>query len=505
MVREKARREVMRTRPVVGVAAATRFARKTFAGIVLVIVVVPFHRAQGGSAAALSEAPEPELMTSMAIESDQEPTGNPDIDALAGVVPDGGGEATQIGILAPEVRLPSDAEILGDDDRSSRRVRLEEIRARFTFYDQYGRGYQSKAGPPEGPGDQRLLVWQPQIQARLRQWDERFSHQLRFEADVVTAASPDALDAVSSASRWNEAFTLEATSSVELRHHEGDDSPRALEGSTWFLRYGIHLEEHWRTGIGGFGWSGSFNDDNTVVSTSLNFIYDYFDDIFPRGHTDGQTHRYTLNQNVGLTQILSATTLLAINYGLTFQTGTLENGWNSVYLAGASTQDCLDDPEQLPEYDCVNRRRENLPTERIRHAGSVQINQHIPRLRHTIKADYRYYRDDFGLRAHSARIQAYQWLGRRIYLRGHYRFHHQTGVDWFHRFVPFDVAGDVFATADSDLERFIAHEFGAKAVVYILPIDGPKGPLALDVAYTRYQRTNDLRMNVFGVGIYKGF
>lgn len=389
----------------------------------------------------------------------------------------------------------SDRAILGTSEREADKSRVEDVRVRMTFFDQRGFGYQSKAGPPEGPGSERLQVWQVLASVGVRQKDERFSHRIGFAADVVTAASPDALDAVSSASRWNEAFTLNATSRF------APERDRA-----WSLQYGAHLEEHWRTGLGGLGYERSLFEDNTVIAASVNLIYDYFDDLDPRGENDGQTQRFTLNDNLGLTQVLSPTTLLVANYGLTFQNGTLENGWNSVYVSDAPTYGCTDDPEQIPAYDCDNRRRENFPRTRIRHAVLVQINQHIPRSRTTLKALYRFYADDFGLNAHTAEGQIFQWLGSRVYARLNYRYHVQTGVDFFTTSISSLLPESEPATADSDLARFRAHEVGGKLVFYITPPHhATRGAQWVDIGYRRYQRTDGLSMNVISIGFAKEF
>jgi hypothetical protein len=397
--------------------------------------------------------------------------------------------------LLADPAATSDEAILAEPRRKTRRVRVEDVRARMTFFDQYGRGYQSKAGPPEGPGSERLFVWQPALSTTLRQRDERFSHSLSFVLDIVSAASTDALDAVSSASRENEAGTFDNTSSFQPNSRD-----------KWSVRYGLHFEEPWRSGFGGFGYSGNFNDNNTTFSTSINFVYDYFDDLQPRGWNDGQTHRYTLNDNLSLTQVLSPTTLAIVSYGLTFQLGTLENGWNSVYIRDAKTYGCWDDPEQARPYDCPNRQRDNWPRTRTRHAIALQLNQHIPRTRSTLKGRYRHYRDDFQLQAHTGEAFYYQWMGRRFYLRLGYRLHWQSGVGFYTQSITEREIDELYYTADSDLQGFYSHQGSVKGVIYITPPNSAKGGASyLDLGYARYERTNDLHMNVFSLGYAKEF
>jgi hypothetical protein len=389
----------------------------------------------------------------------------------------------------------SDEEILTGERTREPRVTVERAAARLTFFDQYGRGYHSKAGPPEGPGDLRLTVWQPAGQLTLRQRDKRFSHNFIGTVDIVTAASADALDAVSSASRYNEAGTLDVTSTFEHR-----------PGSAFSIRYGAHAEEPLRSGFAGLGYSRAFNDEQTVATASVVVIADYFDDLYPRGWNDEQTWRVTGSENFSVTQVLSPTTLAVASYGVTFQAGTLEQGWNSVYIHDHETYGCYDDPEQARPYDCVNRRREEFPRTRTRHALSAQVNQHIPRTRSTLKLRYRYYVDDVSLRAHTGTFSGYQWFGRRFYVRLQYRLHHQTGVDFYAESISMDVPENVPVTADSDLAPFFSHMGSIRAVLYLTPPGSARGGAqTIDASYARYERTNDLRMNVFGVGWGKEF
>jgi len=400
-------------------------------------------------------------------------------------------------LLAPAPASPSrdDAAILGDDTQAPKRATVERVQAKLTFYDQYGRGYQSKAGPPQGPGSERLQVVQPAATLTLRQRNPAISHTFTGVFDMVSAASPDALDAVSSASRYNEAGTLDITTAIETS-----------ERDTLQLRYGVHVEEHWRTGFGGFGYSGAFNEENTVVSTSVNVIVDYFDDLHPRGWNVSQTYRFALNDNLSLVQVLSPTTLAMVSYGVTFQQGTLENGWNSIYVSDAQTYGCLDTPDQRAEYDCPNRRRENLPRQRIRHAVAGQLAQHVPRSRTTLKARYRHYRDDFELRAHTLDSWVYQWMGRHVYLRLGYRFHRQRGTRYWRRDIVDATPSDAFFTADSDLAGFDAHQPSIKGVFYIRPPQAASGGAqSIDAGFSRYFRTNGLHVNVFSLGYAQSF
>jgi Protein of unknown function (DUF3570) len=337
-------------------------------------------------------------------------------------------------------------------------------------------------------------VLQPTGQILVRQRDPRWTHQIAFALDVISSASADGLDAVSSASRDNEAGEIDVVSTFA--------SERKGE---WSMRYGAHFEEPLRSGFAGLGWVGHFADDNFSVGFNTNFVFDTFDYIHPLGWSQGQNRRYTLSDNLTLTQVLSPTTLLSGSYGLTFQTGTLATTWNSVPIENAKASGCGNDPTQLPEYDCPNRKPERLPHTRTRHAFALQLNQHVPRTHSTIKLTYRYYVDDFNLQAHTPGIMLYQWIGRRFYLRAMYRYHWQKGVVFYTTGTRTGIPDDTPITADSDLAPFSAHQFGMKAVVYLTAPRSLRGAQYLDAGYSRYQRTNDLRVNVFSLGYGKDF
>lgn len=372
---------------------------------------------------------------------------------------------------------------------------IEDLYLRFTLFLQDGTGFQSKAGPAAGPGSQELVVMQPMGQLGLRGADRRWSHQFNFALDVVTAASPDGLDAVSSASRYNEAGEIDATHAFESR-----------DRGAFAVRYGVHFEEPFRSGFVGFGWSQGFFEDNTTVAVNSTYVLDVFDYIHPLGWSPvRQETRLTIGDTLSWTQVLSPTTLMSLNYGFTFQSGTLETTWNSVAIADAPVSGCANDLGQAPEYDCINREPERLPKTRTRHALAATIAQHVPRTRTTFKVGYRFYDDDFELRAHTPSVMAYQWMGRRFYVRGMYRYHWQRGVSFYTVATRTDFSEHMPLSADSDLAPFTAHQWGAKAVLYLVPPRSLRGAQSLDIGYSRYQRSNDLHIDVVSVGYARDF
>jgi hypothetical protein len=344
------------------------------------------------------------------------------------------------------------------------RAQVESMEMRAAFFDQTGHGYQSVDGPPSGPGSEDALIFEPLFQLRFKQ-DESWSHTVTLAVDIVSNASIDAIDAVSTASAVNEAASLDVTSSHK------DDLGR-LD-----LRYGVHFEEPMRSFFLGGGYAWSLADDNFTLALSGLATFDFFDDVTRFGRQDGLVDRQSLNGNLALSQVLSPTTLLDASYGVTLQTGVLQTTYNSVPLDGGGRGD------------------EIFPSgRRVRHALAARLAQHVPWTATTLKASYRYYRDDYHLEAHTAEGMLYQYLCDWLYLRASYRYHWQSGVDFFATHFATTVAPGP-ETSDSDLAPLRAHELGLKAV--LLAERSPWAGLHdsfIEASVYHYFRSNDLRV-----------
>ncbi len=364
-----------------------------------------------------------------------------------------------------------DVEILGRHDDG---LRIESVMTRITSFDQYGHGYQSQAGPAFGPGSERTTILEPQVQVVASQ-GPRLTHVLTVPIDVITAASPDAIDngptsvdVVSSASRHNVAGTIDWSATY-----------RADPASYVSMSSGLHLEEPFRSWHGGLGGSYALAGGDTVVAGSVLEVFDWFDRFDITGHRHGRTERSSTTASVGVTQIVTPTTVVGANYGLTVQRGELGNTWNSVPLTAFDATTGL------------YRGPEILPGERVRHALVLRASQFLP-WNGALRFYYRFYADDWGLIAHSIEGQLMQRLSPSVYVGALYRYHTQNGVDFFTT-----LAGPTLPlrTADSDLARLESHTIGGRIVVD-LPMSTQVRVLHFEVGYERYFRSNELSMNI---------
>jgi hypothetical protein len=362
----------------------------------------------------------------------------------------------------------SDEAILGP---SSTTLHLESVTTRVTAYNQFGAGYQSKSGPILGPGSERLTVFEPQTEIVATQGD-RITHRLWVPVDVITEASPASIpkvaDVVSGASRHNVAGALQWTTAY-----------KASLASTVTMTSGIHLESPFRSWNSGLGASHAFADQSTVLSGAVLGVFDWFDRFLVTGEREGRVERSTTTGTIALTQVLTATTVVNVNYGLTVQEGELGNTWNSVPLANDT------------------RGSELLPTERVRHALVGRMAQFLP-WNGAVRLYYRFYSDDWGIVAHSMEGQLLQRLTPTLYVGGLYRFHTQTGPPFFTTLAPLDAT---LRVADSDLAPLQSQTIGGKAVGDVAVHNGFVRTLHYEVEYDRYVRTNDLRMDIVSCAV----
>ena len=369
-------------------------------------------------------------------------------------------------VLLTATAAADDGDIIGRDPG----WRVEDVQLRTTYLDQSGRGFQSQAGALIGPGSEAMWLIQPWTQIRVRQ-SERVSHVLTLPVDVVTGASPDAVDAVSSASRTNESIGVNLESTY--RHSDAD---------TVALRAGVAAEEPLVTAMVGGRWRRSFADDNATVTLAGGVTYDGFDYRDLRGRYVGPALRWTYYGSIGVSQLLSPTTIVDGSYGVTQQEGKLGSGWNSVPAAGGTAL-----------------ASEVLPHIRRRHAVTGRISQHIPLTHSTAKLAYRVYRDDFGIDAHTITVAGYQYVTPWLYVRAGYRFHYQTGADFFTTMFLGNPNDDDPRTADSDLAKLHAHEWSLQ----LSTLRSRKRPYSISAEVLRYERSNSLQLTTVSLAIGK--
>lgn len=194
-----------------------------------------------------------------------------------------------------------------------------------------------------------------------------------------------------------------------------------------------------------------------------------------RGVEQQQAH----DMYASLTQTLTRTTIVQLAYDFNRITGYqsspfLRTHVNGEWMLGAT------------------------PDLRNRGAFTARIRQALP-AETFLEGDYRYYEDDWALRAHSLSIGLSHSLSARVLAGFTYRWHDQTGTAFYR---PSYVGAPRFFTGDFRLAPFNSGLYSGRLV--ITPSDGLWGfaqGTALDFEYERYIANTSYQAAIFTAGL----
>ena len=250
--------------------------------------------------------------------------------------------------------------------------------------------------------------------------------------------------------------------------------------SVWGVRGGYYVSDesdYFAQQVSG-GYERSFLGDNTTVAVGASYGWD---DIQPAADNDTATpadRKTTIHASVVATQVLTPTTLIQIGAEQFDVEGLQHNPYRSVYVGTGPVA-------------------ELHPNERQRRDAFLKVNQYLPN-RSSLKLDYKYYTDDWGIDSHTAGAKLHQYVNESVVVRHRYRYYTQVAAD-FHRDEYLESVGGL-QTADYRMGAFGAHLFGSqlswnmgRGPIAIPALDG----ISMTVSYERYFNSNNFSANIF--------
>ncbi len=220
-----------------------------------------------------------------------------------------------------------------------------------------------------------------------------------------------------------------------------------------------------------------FNGKNTTLLAGFAAAHDEVRSFNPVGWQKKRAYDGLL----GLTQLLDPTrsVTLTLTYGKA--SGYLNDPYKLVYK----------NLEVFPGVFVPATFSESRPDRREKATGLVTYNEALPSLHAAWEASYRFYRDTFGVQAHTVTAQWFQRLvGERLILNPSVRYHRQGAADFYiynldtTSLTPTDDPRDASQpyTSDYRLSKMETLNLGVKLVWHLVP-----DQLALDVSYDRYR------------------
>lgn len=301
-------------------------------------------------------------------------------------------------LLATSLGLPGMQELLANE------LPEEVADYRYTFYN-------------EDPIPQnRLALGDPQryeIESHqfrvVKNIDESYGLELNFQHETMSGSSPwyavpgedgplQVMSGATISERRNQA-------DVGVRYLHGEWSHRAAVGysteNDYVARYGSYsVELESADGLRVTNWGISYSNDDVTPTDAQEF-----------GRVES-AERDALSGSLAITQILNRNAVLQGGISLTRQTGFLSDPYKLVWIGGAVVA-------------------ENRPDERLMLTGTALLRHFIEGPGAALTLDYRYFRDDWDIAAHTIDVSWKQPFGQTWEVVPSVRYHAQSAPDFY--------------------------------------------------------------------------
>ena len=370
----------------------------------------------------------------------------------------------------------------------SRKLTFEEANLVTSYYNQTG----NNSAVTGGVGTEKLSDYSAAFDVKLTKWDKRFrKHTFDVEVgiDHYTSASSDNVNpqTVSGASH---ADTRIYPSLNWNRENEktGTTIGGGLSASTEFdyQSFGANLFFAQKTK----NRNGEFTAKIQGYLDKVSLIYP--SELRTPGNTGGgngerendyaSTPRNSFSGSLSYSQIMNKRLQLMFIADLVYQKGYLGLPFHRVYFNNST------------------ERVENLPGTRLKIPLGFRANYFIGD-KVVLRSFYRYYTDDWGLKAHTLQVETSVKLSPFFSFTPFYRYYTQTAVDYFAAKSTHKVT-DQYYTSNYDLSKFNSNFYGAG-----IRLTPPKGVFGmqhlnmLELRYGHYSRTNGLNSNIVSLNL----
>lgn len=362
-----------------------------------------------------------------------------------------------------------------------RKLKVEEVNLVSSYYAQDGHN----SAVTGGIGTEKLDDISNGVDLILRSTDRRNrQHTLTFDFNIdhYTSASQDRIDplTVSSASRSDTHIYPSVAWSVH------DDARRTTRGIALSYSTEYDYKSH---GIS-LNFAKASVDNNREVSLRAGAFFDTWTAILPpelrpegygsgaEGDRDPVAHKPRNSYNVGLSlsQIVNKRLQVLLTVEPSFQQGLLSTPFHRIYFRDGS--------------ETVER----LPGSRLKLPIGVRLHYFLGD-RVIVRTFYRYYIDDWGMRAHTVNLEAPVKLTSFASVSPFYRFSRQTAVRYFAPYGQHTLTERYF-TSDYDISGFTSQFLGAG--VRLAPPGGVLGVghwQSVELRYGHYVRSTGMVAN----------
>jgi hypothetical protein len=379
--------------------------------------------------------------------------------------------------------LRCQAQAPADTGYAARKLRVEEINLVSSYYTQNG----NNAAVTGGIGSQQLMDLANVFDVKLSRYDRKLrKHTLDVEVgiDHYTSASSDMIDlkANSSASHGDTRIYPSLTYTRE-NEATGTTLGAGVSASREFdyLSFGGNLQFAQKT-----------RNRNGEFTAKLQTYLDQVKLVTPvelrpggiaRNHEEyGQEARNTFAGALSYSQVINPRLQVMLLADAVVQQGYLSLPFYRVYFTDGSVH------------------QEKLPDSRFKIPLGLRANYFLGD-RLIFRTYYRFYTDDWGLRAHTANLEVPVKCSPFFSISPFYRFYTQTAVRYFNTYQA-HTAAETYYTSNYDLSAFSSHFFGVG-----LRLAPPAGILKwqhwnmLEIRYGHYARNTRMNSDIVSLNI----
>jgi hypothetical protein len=357
----------------------------------------------------------------------------------------------------------------------NRKLKVDEVNFVSSYYRQDG----NNAAVTGGVGSEKLTDFATTIDVHLLKTDRKQrvnSYTIELGIDTYTSASSDKIDPA----------TVSSASSGDQRIYPSVSWSRINQskGSTIGANFSVSSEYDYFSLGGGINAFKDSKDKSRQVGIRLQTFQDVVTLIYPieqrAGRKGGTEGRNTYSATVSYSQIVNRRLQLLFLLDLAYQEGFLSLPFNRIYFNDNTVG------------------IENLPGSRFKVPASVRMNYFLGD-RLIIRAFYRYYQDDWGLKSNTAEIETPIKITPFFSISPFYRYYNQSAVDYFGAYKQHTLA-ETHYTSDYDLSKFDSHFFGTG--IRFNSADGILGIgkfNTIEIRYGHYTRQTGLVSNIVSV------
>ena len=333
-------------------------------------------------------------------------------------------------LLASSLGLPGMQELLAQEAPD------EAVEYRYTFYDEEPLPLDKLAF-----GDPRRYEIQSHQFRVLKNLNETYSLEVNYLHETMSGSSPwyvipdetGPLQVMSGATireRRNQIDVSVARRSNDYTHTAAIGYSNENDYQAIYASYAGEKDSE--NGLRTLSWGASYSDDEITPTDAL------LEGRIPYAERD------SISASLGLTQVINRNAVLQSGITLTRQSGYLSDPYKQVWIKQAVLND-------------------SRPKKRAMFAWNTRFRQYMEHSRAALAIDYRYFRDDWEISAHTLETAWLQPLGSHWELAPSIRYYSQTAPDFYGPFY-FELPKDGLWSSDYRLATFGALSYKLKAV-----------------------------------------